>query len=117
MDSPRVCDGVAKRRGTDKLSDTTHRKAHTMFRAGSAVRFTPGEVEDYRSLGIDFAGTRTQDDSELALGCWAQTLGRERPDLLDKIVLEMAKVKGVRPPVLLSLVVSDVPSAGSPGQS
>jgi hypothetical protein len=88
-----------------------------MLCAGNAVRFTPNEVEDYRSLGIDFAGTRTQDDIEQALGRWAQTLADERPDLLDKIVLEMAKVKGVRPPVLLSLVVSDVPSAGSPGQS
>ena len=88
-----------------------------MLCAGNAVRFTPNEVEDYRSLGIDFAGTRTQDDIEQALGRWAQTLADERPDLLDKIVLEMAKAKGVRPPPSLDLVVSDVPSAGSPGQS
>ena len=88
-----------------------------MIRAGNAVRFTPNEVEDYRSLGIDFAGTRTQDDIEQALGRWAQTLADERPDLLDKIALEMAKAKGVRPPPSLDRVVSDVPSAGSPGQS
>lgn len=88
-----------------------------MLRAGSAVRFTPNEVEDYRSLGIDFAGTRTQDDIEQALCRWAHTLSDERPDLLDKIVLEMAKANGVRPPASLDLVVSDVPSAGSPGQS
>ena len=88
-----------------------------MFCAGNSVRFTPNEVEDYRSLGIDFAGTRVQDDIEQALGCWAQTLSDERPDLLNKIVLEMAKAKGVRPPVSLDLVVSDVPSAGFPGQS
>jgi hypothetical protein len=88
-----------------------------MLCAGNAVRFTPNEVEDYRSLGIDFVGTRTQDDIEQALGRWAQTLADERPDLLDKIVLEMAKAKGVRPPPSLDLVVSDVPSAGSPGQS
>lgn len=88
-----------------------------MLRAGNAVRFTPKEVEDYRSLGIDFAGTRTQDDIEQALDRWAQTLANERPDLLDKIALEMAKVKGVRPPPALDLVVSAVPAAGSPGQS
>jgi hypothetical protein len=88
-----------------------------MLCAGNAVRFTPNEVEDYRSLGIDFVGTRTQDDIEQALGRWAQTLADERPDLLDKIVLEMAKAKGLRPPPSLDLVVSDVPSAGSPGQS
>lgn len=88
-----------------------------MFRAGNAVRFTPNEVEDYRSLGIDFAGARTQDDIEQALGRWAQTLVDERPDLLHKIALEMAKVKGVRPPSALDLVVNAPPAAGSPGQS
>jgi len=88
-----------------------------MLRAGNAVRFTPNEVEDYRSLGIDFAGARTQDDIEQALGLWAQTLSNERPDLLDKIVLELAKAKEVRPPASLDLVVSDVSSAGSLGQS
>lgn len=88
-----------------------------MLRAGKAVRFAPNEVEDYRSLGLDFAGTRTQDDVEKALGWWAQTLSDERPDLLDRIVLETAKAEGVRPPASLDLVVSDVPSAGSPGQS
>ena len=88
-----------------------------MLRAGNAIRFTPNEIENYRSLGIDFAGTRTQDDIELALGRWAQTLDNERPDLLDKIVLEMAKAKGVRPPSSLDLMVSDEPSARSPGQS
>lgn len=86
-----------------------------MLRAGKAVRFTPNEVEDYRSLGLDFAGTRTQDDIEQVLGRWAQTLVDERPDLLDKIALEMAKVKGVRPPASLNLVVNAVPSVGSPG--
>ena len=88
-----------------------------MLRADSAVRFTPNEIEDYRSLGIDFAGARTQDEVEQALDRWAQTLADERPDLLDKIVREMAKARGVRPPPSLDLVVSDEPSAGSPGQS
>ena len=88
-----------------------------MLRAGNALRFTPSEIEDYRSLGIDFAGTRTQDDVDQALSRWAQTLDDERPGLLDKIALEMAKVKGVLPPPSLDLVVSDEPSADSPGQS
>ncbi len=88
-----------------------------MLRAGNALRFTPNEIEDYRSLGIDFAGTRTQDDVDQALGRWAQTLDDERPDLLDKIALEMVKAKGVPPPASMDLVVSDEPSAGSPGQS
>ena len=87
-----------------------------MLRAGKAVRFTPSEIEDYRSLGIDFAGAQTQDDIEQALGRWTQTLADERPDLLDKIALEMAKVKRVQPPPVLGLVASAAPSADSPAQ-
>jgi len=92
-------------------------KAHTMLRAGNALRFTPGEIEEFRSLGLDFDGARTQDDIDQALAAWAGTLADERPDLLDRIVLEMAKVKGVNPPARLTMVVSDAPSVGSPRQS
>ena len=88
-----------------------------MLRAGKALRFTPDEVDEYRSLGLDFEGVRTQDDIEQALAAWAGTLADERPDLLDKIVSEMAKVKGVKPPARLTTVVSGAPSAGSPRQS
>ncbi|MBC7942346.1 MAG: hypothetical protein H7Z19_21765 [Chitinophagaceae bacterium] len=88
-----------------------------MLRAGNALRFTPDEVDEYRSLGLDFEGVRTQDDIEQALAAWAGTLADERPDLLDKIVSELAKVKGVNPPARLTTVVSGAPSAGSHRQS
>lgn len=88
-----------------------------MLRAGSSLRFTPNEVEEFRSLGLDFEGARTRDDIEQALATWADVLADERPDLLDKIVAEMAKVKGVKRPAHLTEVVSGVPSSGSPWQS
>ena len=88
-----------------------------MLRAGRSLRFTPDEVDEFRSLGLDFEGVRTQDDIEHALAAWAGTLADERPDLLDKIVSEMAKVKGGKPPARLTTVVSGAPSAGSPRQS
>ena len=88
-----------------------------MLLAGNSLRFTPDEIEDFRKLGLDFDGAQTQDDIEQALTRWADTLNDERPDLLDKIVREMAKAMGVRPPPSMDLVVSDEPSAGSPGQS
>lgn len=72
-----------------------------MLRAGYTLRFTPDEVEDYRRLGIDFGAARTQDDIEQALARWAGTLTDERPDLLEKIVSEMAKAKGLKPPARL----------------
>ena len=88
-----------------------------MLRAGKTRRFTPNEVEDYRSLGLDFEGVRTQDDIEQALAAWAGALAAERPDLLDRIVSEMAKLKGVKPPARLTEVVSGAPSSGSLRQS
>ena len=88
-----------------------------MLRAGRALRFTPNEIEDYRSLGLDFEGAQTQDDVERALATWAGTLADERPDLLDRIVAEMAKTRGVKLPAQLTLVKDALPSSGSPRQS
>lgn len=75
-----------------------------MLRTGDSLRFTPAEVEDFRKLGIDFDGVRTQADVEAALAQWTSVLGEERPDLLEKIALEMAKAKGVLPPPRLTVV-------------
>jgi len=73
-----------------------------MLRAGNALRFTPDEIEDFRKLGLDFDGARTQDDIDQALARWADTLNDERPDLLEKIVVEMAKAKGIKLPARLT---------------
>ncbi len=75
-----------------------------MLRAGNALRFTPGEIEDFRKLGLDFDGARTRDDIEQVLTQWAATLNDERPDLLEKIAVELAKAKGIPLPVRLSRV-------------
>ncbi len=90
-----------------------------MLRAGTTRRFTPDEIEEYRSLDLDFEGARTQDDIERALATWAGALADERPDLLDKIVVEMAKAKakGVKCSARLTRVVSGAPSADSLRQS
>ena len=72
-----------------------------MLRAGDTLRFTPDELEDYRRLGIDFDAVRTQDDIEQALARWVGTLTHERPELLEKIVSEMAKAKGLKLPARL----------------
>jgi hypothetical protein len=69
-----------------------------MLRAGDALRFTPDEIEDFRKLGLDFDGARTQDDIDQALARWADTLNDERPDLLEKIAAAMAKARALRYP-------------------
>lgn len=75
-----------------------------MLRAGNALRFTPDEIEDFRKLGLDFDGARTRDDIEQVLTQWAATLNDERPDLLEKIAIELAKAKGIPLPARLSRV-------------
>ena len=75
-----------------------------MLRAGNALRFTPDEIEDFRKLGLDFDGARTQNDIDQALARWADTLNDERPDLLEKIAAEMAKARGIPLPARLTRI-------------
>ncbi|HQU79924.1 MAG TPA: hypothetical protein PLU47_10695 [Azonexus sp.] len=75
-----------------------------MLRAGDALRFTPDEIEDFRKLGLDFDGARTQDDIDQALARWADTLNDERPDLLEKIAAELAKARGIPLPARLTRI-------------
>jgi hypothetical protein len=75
-----------------------------MLRAGDALRFTPGEIEDFRKLGLDFDGARTQDDIDQALARWTDTLNDERPDLLEKIAAAMVKARGIPLPARLTRI-------------
>src|SRR5260221_11099030 len=79
--------------GTGTLTNS-HAETHTMLRAGKALRFTPNEIEEFRSLGLDFDGARTQDAIEQALAAWTETLADERPDLLNKIFAMPAATEG-----------------------
>ena len=75
-----------------------------MLRAGNALRFTPDEIEDFRKLGLDFDGARTQDDIDQTLARGADTLNDERPDLLEKIAAAMAKARGIPLPARLTRI-------------
>lgn len=75
-----------------------------MLHAGDALRFTPDEIEVFRKLGLDFDGARTRDDLEQVLARWADTLNDKRPDLLERIAVEMAKAKGIPLPARLTRV-------------
>ena len=75
-----------------------------MLRAGDVLRFTPAEIEDFRKLGLDFDGARTPGDIEQVLTWWANTLNDERPNLLEKIAMELAKAKGIPLPARLTRV-------------
>ena len=75
-----------------------------MLRAGDALRFTPDEIEAYRQLALDFHGARTRDDIQQPFTRWADTLNDERPDLLEKIAVAMAKARGIKLPARLTRV-------------
>ena len=81
-----------------------------MLRSGNALRFTAREIEDNRQIGLDLQGVHSPDDFGNALLPWMEALGEVRPDLLDKLAQELAKVKGVKLPPRLSVV----PSSDSP---
>ncbi|RTL56524.1 MAG: hypothetical protein EKK46_04790 [Rhodocyclaceae bacterium] len=75
-----------------------------MLRAGDVLRFAPDEIEDFRKIGLDFDGAQTRGDIEQALAQWVGTLNEERPDLLEKIAVAMAKAKGIPLPARLTRV-------------
>jgi hypothetical protein len=108
VDSPAMVDvwmptRLAQERPTAKLKACipTRSRNQIMLRSGHILRFTPREVDEFRSLGIDVHGVQTQDGLEQALEDWSSLLSQERPDLLEKIALEMAKERGLKPPAKL----------------
>lgn len=73
-----------------------------MIRSGNSVRFTPKEVEEYRKVGLDVDGVTREGALESEITQWANTLAEERPSLLEKIAMAMAKQKAVKLPPKLS---------------
>jgi hypothetical protein len=62
-----------------------------MLRSGKRIRFTRSEIAEFRKIGFDLTGVKTQADWEAVFNFWVDTLETERPDLLEKITLAMAK--------------------------
>jgi hypothetical protein len=69
-----------------------------MIRSGNLTRFTPHEVSELRQVGLDLADVKSQNDLDAELTRWAHAVADERFDLLEQIVAEMAKAKGVKLP-------------------
>ena len=67
-----------------------------MIRSDNLARFTPHEVSELRQVGLDLADVKCQNDLDVELTRWADTLAAERFDLLEQIATEMAKAKGVK---------------------
>jgi hypothetical protein len=69
-----------------------------MIRNGDLLRFTPDEIERFRSAAIDVARVLTIEDFGAAIARWCDLLQEDRPDLLEKIARAMAETRGVKLP-------------------
>jgi len=63
-----------------------------MLRLNNRVRFTSAETDKMLTIGIDLVGVRTQSDVNAEFARWAGALARNRPDLLEKIARDLARV-------------------------
>ena len=63
-----------------------------MLRLNNRVRFTNAETDKLLTIGINLSGVRTQSGVNAEFARWANALARKRPDLLEKIGRELAKI-------------------------
>ena len=70
-----------------------------MLKAGRSIRFTSAEVADLAELGIDISGVKSANDFAMRLEPWLDALAHARPDLLRRIIGEIAAAKGVHQPI------------------
>ena len=74
-----------------------------MIRNGDLVRFTPDEIDQFRSVGLDATGVRTIEDFGAAVAKWCDLLEEVRPDVLEKFARAMAEARGVKLPPKLTV--------------
>jgi hypothetical protein len=74
-----------------------------MIRAGDFVRFTPDDIVQFRSVGLDATGVRTMEDFGAAVAKWCDLLAEVRPDVLEKLARAMAEARGVKLPPKLAV--------------
>ena len=67
-----------------------------MIRDGDQVRFTPDEIDQFRSVGLNAAGVRTIEDFGEAVAKWCDLLEEVRPDVLEKLARAMAEARGIK---------------------
>jgi len=75
---------------------------NAMSRDGNLVRFTPDEIVQFRSVGLDATGIRTIEDFGAAVARWCDLLEDVRPDVLEKLARAMAEARGVKLPPKLT---------------
>ena len=77
-----------------------------MLKSGKQIRFSPAEVEQAAAVGIDLSKVTTKAEYSNAIIDMITALehDHERPDLLEKIAVALAKKTGVKLPPKLTVV-------------
>ena len=73
-----------------------------MIRDGDLIRFTPDEIDLFRSVGLDATSVRTIEDFGAAVERWCDLLEEVRPDVLENLARAMAEARGVNLPPKLT---------------
>jgi hypothetical protein len=81
-----------------------------MLRSAKSLRLSDAEIEMCRRIGLDVGAVRTPADFAAAFDRWIDAMGEVRPDVMERLVRELARAKGVTLPPRLSVV----PSSGCP---
>ena len=81
-----------------------------MLRSGDSLRLSSTEIETCRRIGLEVGAVRTPTDFAAAFDRWIDAVGEVRPDVMERLVRELARAKGVTLPPRLSVV----PSSGCP---
>ena len=74
-----------------------------MIRDVDLVRFTPDEIDQFRSVGLDATRVRTIEEFGVAVAKWCELLEEVRPDVLEKLARAMAEERGVKLPPKLTV--------------
>jgi hypothetical protein len=83
-----------------------------MIQPGDQIRFTATEIEEGYRLGLDLSGVRTSADLSAQLVGWIEAMSILRFEVVEKLALELAKLKGISLPPHLAIVRSDDAPSG-----
>jgi hypothetical protein len=74
-----------------------------MIRDADFVHFTPDDIEQFRSVGLNATSVRTMKDFGVAVAEWCDLLNEVCPDVLEKLARAMAEARGVKLPPKLTI--------------
>src|SRR6266568_2329116 len=86
-----------------EIASGTAEEPNSMIRNDDMLRFTPDEIDEFRSAGLDVAHVRTVEDFGAAVATWCDLLAEVRPHLLEKVAHAMAEARGVKLPPKLKV--------------